>query len=73
LLLDSKAPSIPVKDYAYSETRYKMLSLSQPEQAKKLIELAQNDAKARYQYYLQLASLKYGDGEKEAEKPVPAK
>ncbi len=61
LLLDSKAPSIPIKDYAYQETRYKMLSLSQPEHAKKLLELAQQDAKARYQYYQQLASLKYGE------------
>jgi pyruvate-ferredoxin/flavodoxin oxidoreductase len=70
LLLDSKAPSIPIKDYAYQETRYKMLSLSQPEQAKKLLELAQKDAQARYQYYQQLASLKYGNGEKEAEQPA---
>jgi pyruvate-ferredoxin/flavodoxin oxidoreductase len=71
LQLDSKAPTIPIKDYAYQETRYKMLALSQPEQAKKLIELAQQDAKARYQYYQQLASLKYGESEKDAEKPVP--
>jgi len=70
LLLDSKAPSIPIKDYAYQETRYKMLSLSQPEQAKKLLDLAQKDAQARYQYYQQLASLKYGNGEKEAEQPA---
>ena len=61
LTLDSKPPSIPFKDYAYQETRYKMLSLSQPEQAKKLLELAQADAKARYHYYQQLASIKYGE------------
>jgi pyruvate-ferredoxin/flavodoxin oxidoreductase len=71
LQLDSKAPTIPVKDYAYQETRYKMLALSNPEQAKKLIELAQQDAKARYIYYHQLASLKYGDSEKEDEKSAP--
>jgi pyruvate-ferredoxin/flavodoxin oxidoreductase len=71
LQLDSKAPSIPIKDYAYQETRYKMLALSQPEQAKKLIELAQQDANARYRYYHQLASLKYGEGEVEADKAIP--
>jgi pyruvate-ferredoxin/flavodoxin oxidoreductase len=61
LILDSKPPSIPIKDYAYMETRYKMLTYSQPEQAKKLLELAQEDAKKRYNMYQQLASLKFGE------------
>jgi pyruvate-ferredoxin/flavodoxin oxidoreductase len=43
------------------ETRYKMLTYSQPEQAKRLIELAQEDAKKRYSMYQQLASLKFGE------------
>ena len=29
-MLDSQAPSIPVKAYAYNEIRYKMLSYTQP-------------------------------------------
>ncbi|MBP1601348.1 MAG: Pyruvate:ferredoxin oxidoreductase subunit alpha, partial [Acidobacteria bacterium] len=53
-LLDSKPPSIPIKDYMYMETRYKMLALSQPEAARHLLELAQNDAYARYNMYQQL-------------------
>jgi pyruvate-ferredoxin/flavodoxin oxidoreductase len=62
LVLDSKAPSIPIKDYAYMETRYKMLTFSQPEEAKRLLVLAQRDAQMRYHFYQQLAGLKYGDG-----------
>ncbi len=72
LQLDSKAPSIPMKDYAYNETRYKMLTMSQPAEAKRLIELAQKDAQARYQFYRQLAALDYSDASKKEEaKPVP--
>ncbi len=63
LTLDSKPPSIPIKDYAYSETRYKMLTLSQPEEARRLLKLAQKDIRARYQFYKQLASFDYGSGE----------
>jgi pyruvate-ferredoxin/flavodoxin oxidoreductase len=59
LILDSKPPSIPIKDYIYSETRYKMLTLSQPEEAKRLLQLAQADVRARYRFYQQLAGLNY--------------
>jgi pyruvate-ferredoxin/flavodoxin oxidoreductase len=66
LTLDSKAPSLPMKDYAYSETRFKMLTLSKPQEAERLLKLAQEDAIGRYQYYQQLASLKFdGNGGKE--------
>jgi pyruvate-ferredoxin/flavodoxin oxidoreductase len=60
LLLDSRAPSIPMKDYAYSETRYRMLTLSKPEEAKRLLQLAQEDVRSRYQYYRQLAGIEFG-------------
>jgi pyruvate-ferredoxin/flavodoxin oxidoreductase len=73
-VLDSKPPSIPIKDYMYMETRYKMLSLSQPEAARRLLELAQKDAHARYNMYQQLANMKWGGGEATAPaaKPAPA-
>jgi len=48
-----------VKDYIYSETRYKMLTLSQPEEAAKLLEGAQQDVDVRYQFYRQMADLDY--------------
>jgi len=57
--LDSKPPSMPIKDYVYSETRYKMLTLSNPEEAKRLLQLAQGDVLARQQFYQQLAGLDY--------------
>jgi pyruvate-ferredoxin/flavodoxin oxidoreductase len=60
LMLDSKEPTMPVKDYIYSETRYKMLTLSQPEEAKRLLDLAQEDVNNRYRFYQQLAAMKYG-------------
>jgi pyruvate-ferredoxin/flavodoxin oxidoreductase len=59
LTLDSRTPSIPVKDYLYSETRYKTLTLSKPEAARHLLKLAQEDVDARQQFYRQLAGLEY--------------
>jgi pyruvate-ferredoxin/flavodoxin oxidoreductase len=53
--LDSKPPKIPLKDYAYMETRYKMLTKSHPDDAKKLIELAQEDVNLRWKIYEELA------------------
>jgi len=49
--LDSRAPSIALKDYVYNETRYTMLAKSNPEQAKKLLELAQEDVASRWKLY----------------------
>jgi pyruvate-ferredoxin/flavodoxin oxidoreductase len=59
LQLDSKAPKIPVKDYAYNETRFKMLTQSKPEEAERLIALAQQDVNTQWRKYQQLASLDY--------------
>ena len=65
LTLDSKPPSIPIKDYAYAETRYKMLTLSNPEEAKRLLKLAQQDVLARHQFYQQLTGITYGTDQAE--------
>jgi hypothetical protein len=56
------------------ETRYKMLALSQPEAARRLLELAQQDAHARYNMYQQLSNMKWGGGEgaAQAAKSAPA-
>jgi len=62
LKLDSKAPSIPYRDYAYRETRFKMLTKSKPERAKKLIELAQQEATNRWHLYKEWAAIEYGNG-----------
>ena len=43
LTIDSKDPSIPVEDYAYNETRYRMLLQSDEPRAEKLMAQAKND------------------------------
>jgi len=58
--LDSKAPSLDLDKYIYNETRYKMLSLSQPELAKQLLTEAQNDVAVRWQLYSYLANMPCG-------------
>jgi pyruvate-ferredoxin/flavodoxin oxidoreductase len=55
--LDSKAPTIPIKQYAYNETRYTMLAHSHPEAARRLIEEAQDDARARWRLYAYWAAM----------------
>jgi pyruvate-ferredoxin/flavodoxin oxidoreductase len=55
LQLDSKTPKIPLKDYAYNETRYRMLAQSNPEAAERLLNLAQAEALARWARYEKLA------------------
>jgi len=59
LQLDSKAPKVPFKDYAYNETRFKMLTQSKPHEAERLLALAQQDVNVRWRMYEQLASLDY--------------
>jgi len=63
LRLDSKAPKIPFKDWAYSETRFKMLTKSKPEEAKRLLEQASAHAAARWNLYTQMAEMDYGPGD----------
>jgi pyruvate-ferredoxin/flavodoxin oxidoreductase len=49
--LDSRAPSIKLKDYVYNETRYTMLVKSNPDEASHLLELAQKDVLDRWRIY----------------------
>jgi pyruvate-ferredoxin/flavodoxin oxidoreductase len=54
-MLDSKAPSLPLEEYLYAETRFRMLSQSKPEEAKRLLDLAKEDVQKRFRKYQQLA------------------
>ena len=54
-VLDSVAPSIPVKTYAYNEIRYKMLSYTKPTEARQLLERAQEDIDQRWRIYTSMA------------------
>ena len=53
--LDSRPRQIPLEEYIYNETRYTMLAKSNPEQAKKLLKLAQEDVAARWKLYEHMA------------------
>ncbi|HUH98634.1 MAG TPA: pyruvate:ferredoxin (flavodoxin) oxidoreductase [Anaerolineales bacterium] len=66
LMIESKEPSIPVSQYAYNETRYKMLTQIDEGRAEELMREAQHDAKARWTLYQQMAAIHYeadGNGE----------
>ena len=54
--LDSRAPSLDFKKYAYNETRYTMLAHSHPEAARRLLEEARNDVLTRWRIYEQWAT-----------------
>jgi pyruvate-ferredoxin/flavodoxin oxidoreductase len=55
--LDSVAPSIPIRDFVATETRFAVLQRTHPERAAELAELAQADADERWRYYQQLAGI----------------
>jgi pyruvate-ferredoxin/flavodoxin oxidoreductase len=55
--LDSKAPSIPLKDYAYQEARYTILARTNPEAAAQLLREAQEDVQRRWRVYESRASM----------------
>jgi len=55
--LDSKAPSIPLKEYAYREARYTMLARSHPEVAKELLHEAQDDVERQWRVYSARAAM----------------
>jgi pyruvate-ferredoxin/flavodoxin oxidoreductase len=50
-MLDSKAPTIALKEYSYHENRYTMLLRSQPDVAKKLLKEAQDDVERAWRVY----------------------
>jgi pyruvate-ferredoxin/flavodoxin oxidoreductase len=58
LSLDSRTPTRKVKEFLEQQTRFKMLTKSKPEDAKRLWAQAQHDAEVRYQLYECLAQRK---------------
>ena len=65
LQLDSQAAKTKLQDYLLSENRFKMLTKSKPEEAKKLFAQAQVDADHRWKFYHFLAErdTKAGSGQ----------
>jgi len=66
LKLDSKAPKIKYADYALKETRFKMLTKSHPDVAKRLLEMAHAENLLRWRVYEALANINYGGGAEES-------
>jgi pyruvate-ferredoxin/flavodoxin oxidoreductase len=56
-LLDSKAPSISLKEYAYKEGRYSMLARSNPQVARELLNQAQDDVERNWRVYENRAAM----------------
>ena len=61
LTIDSKAPTLPLADYIYSEGRYKTLLRSDPEIAAQLLAQEERFLKARWRYYQHLATMPMTD------------
>ena len=68
-LLDSKPPHIPLQRYAYQEARYTMLVRSNPEDAKDLLRLAQDDVDRQWRVYSNRAAM---TGSAETPEAAPA-
>lgn len=56
LQLDMRPPNTPVERSLYQENRFSMLARSQPEAAKQLLKLAQEDVSTRWALYQYLAN-----------------
>jgi pyruvate-ferredoxin/flavodoxin oxidoreductase len=63
LQLDSRAPRIPLKDFAYNETRYRMLVQKNEERAERLMDLAQEGINERWTLYQQMSEMDYSEEE----------
>ena len=72
LQTDSPAAKVKVRDYLLSENRFKMLTKSKPEEAKKLFAQAQVDADRRWKFYQFLAERDTKAGNGQPASPQPA-
>ncbi|NMB90276.1 MAG: pyruvate:ferredoxin (flavodoxin) oxidoreductase, partial [Chloroflexi bacterium] len=68
LVMDSKAPSIPLESFAYQENRFRSLLQANEQRAEALLEQAQSDVQARWERYRHLAAA--GQGGAGPDKPA---
>ena len=61
LKLDSRKPKIPFEEYAMTEIRFRMLTKTHPERAKRLLAKAQRAVNARFDIYEQLSQMSVHD------------
>ncbi len=55
-LLDSRRPTVTVRDYAYNEARYRILDLTHPQEAARLMEMAQAQVDSHWKIYENMAA-----------------
>ena len=55
--LDSKAPTVPLREFAATEARFAMLARTAPEEFERLMALAEEDVRERWSWYEQLAGV----------------
>ena len=72
LQIDSKPPSLPLSEYVYKETRYRMLSHAAPDVAKHLLNEAQQDVHERWRLYQYLAAMPVDGNNEEVAEPAEA-
>jgi len=56
--LDSKEPTVPLRDYVYNEGRFKILQTQSPARAEELLKKLQEDVDRRWKSYANLAASK---------------
>ena len=56
LVLDSGRPKIPLRQYAYNEVRYKVLTHTNPKEAEHLMDMAQEAINRRWSVYEDMAA-----------------
>ncbi len=55
-VLDSQRPRVALKDYAYNELRYRMLTRTNPQAADQLMALAQEQVNRKWEVYEEMAT-----------------
>lgn len=59
-LLDSPRPTLPFREFAYNELRYRLLARTHPDDAERLLADAQAGIDQKYRQYEQMAELETG-------------
>jgi pyruvate-ferredoxin/flavodoxin oxidoreductase len=72
LQIDSKPPSVPLKEYIYSENRYRVLQKMHPEAAADFLQKAQEGVNAKWKLYQMMAQTT-SRGVAEGGRPKPGK
>ncbi len=71
LILDSGDPQMKFAQYAYRQNRFKILTKTNPEEAQRLMTLAQEDVEKRWNIYKEMATSVAAQPENQTPKEMP--